>query len=88
MGQSEILPGIGSILPTIGQNEILPGVGSVPLTMGQSVSGVFFEVFRLWTGFSPSAYCCAFTIFSWKLGIVAMNDNTFQSRNYSVEPSF
>ena len=43
------------ITPTLGfdPSRILFGVGSVPPTVGQSVSGIFFEGFRLWTGSSP-----------------------------------
>ena len=38
---------VGSIPSTMGRSGILPGVGSVPLTIGWSVSGDFFEGFRL-----------------------------------------
>ena len=43
---------------------ILIGVGSVPPTAGQSVSRIFSERFRLWTGCGPLVRCRAFTIFS------------------------
>ena len=75
---------VGSIPLTIDQSGILPRVGYVPSTMGRSVFGVFFKGFCLGTRSSPPACYCAFTIFSWKLGIVVVSDNTFQYRNHSV----
>ena len=69
-------------------NGILLGVGSIPLAAGQSVSQIFFERFRLWTGSGTPIYCRIFTIFSWKLGILVMSNSAFQSWNHSVGPSF
>ena len=73
----KLLLGVGSVPLTMSQSGILPEVGSVPPTMGRSVFGVFFKGFCLWTGSAPPAYYRAFTIFSWKPGIVVMSDNTF-----------
>ena len=69
---------VRSVPSAMGQSGILPEVGSVPPTRGQSVSGVFFEGFCLWSRFGPPSCCRTFAIFSWKLGIVVMSDNTFQ----------
>ena len=67
---------------------ILLGVRSTSPTMGQSVSGVFPELFHLWAGSGPLAYYHVLSIFSWKLGIVFMSANAFQSWNHLVGPSF
>ena len=83
-----LLLGVGSVPPTMGRSGIFPGIGSVSLTKGRSVSGVFFDRFRPWTGSGPLACYRTFTIFSWKLCIVIVNDNAFQSWNHSVGPSF
>ena len=69
--------GVGSVPLTMSQSVILPGVEFVPPTTGRSISGVFFEGFRLWTGSAPLAFYNAFTIFSWKLGIMVVSDNAF-----------
>ena len=63
-GPNRILLGVGSIPPTTGQSRILLGVRFVPLTKGQSISEIFSEGFRLWTGSGPPTYCHVFTIFS------------------------
>ena len=56
---------------------IFPRVRFVLPTTGQSVSGIFLEGLHLWIVFGPPTYCCTFTIFSWKLGTMAVSDNTF-----------
>ena len=83
-----ILLRVGSVPSTTGRSRILLGFRSFPLTTGQSISGIFSEGFRLWTGFGPLACHCVFTIFSWKLGIVAVSYSVFKSWNHSVGPSF
>ena len=83
-----LLIGVGYIPPTMGRSGILLEARFVPLTTGRSISGVFSKEFRLWTGSGSPACYRAFTIFSWKLGIMAFNDNAFQSWNHSIGPSF
>ena len=85
---SRIFLEVGSVPPTMSRSRLLPGVRSVPPTTGRSISGVFFEGFRLWTGSSPPTCYCTFTSFSWKLGIMAVSNNAFQSWNHSVGLSF
>ena len=69
------------IVPTLDfdPSGILIGVGFVPPTIGQSVSGIFFEGFRLLTGSGRPACCRVFTILFWNLGIVVVSNNVFQS---------
>ena len=62
-----------------GPSGILLGVGFVPPTTGQSVSRILSDGFHLWTGSSPPVCRRVLTIFSWKLGIMAMSDSAFQS---------
>ena len=83
-----LILGVRFIPPTMGQSGIILGARSVPPTTGQSVSEVSFEGFRLWSGSGPPAYFRTFTIFSWKLGIVAVSNSAFQSWNHSVGLSF
>ena len=79
-----LLLGVGSTPPTMGRSGILPWARFVPPTTGWSVSEVFSEGFCLWTGSGPPTCCRAFTIFLWKIGIMVVNDNPFQSQNYSI----
>ena len=74
---SKILLGVGSVPPIAGWSRILLGVRSIPLTTGRSISRFFSEGFLLWIGFGPPACYRFFTIFSWKLGIVAVSDSAF-----------
>ena len=85
---SGILPRVGSVSPIVGRSKIFLWVRSIPPTTGQSLSRIVPEGFRLWIGSGPPAYCHVFTIFSWKLGIMVVNDSAFQSWNHSVGPSF
>ena len=47
---SEILVGVGPVLPTMGQSGILPGVWSIPLTPSQSVILLKVRSISLTTG--------------------------------------
>ena len=65
-------------------NGIFLGVGSVPQIVSQSISKIFPEGFRLWTGSGPPVYCRVLTIFFWKLGIEAESDSASRSLNHLV----